>query len=168
MIYASLIFMGFLMLVFTPLDILKREIPNKILYPIFIFCAGVFFAVDFLIFKNVDLKEIGIGVLFFILTYILFTLAVMTKTIGPADVKIFSAFALFTPVYFIQPLSGIALLPAIDLIFNYVILTIPVMVFFKKVQPTHITAPALVTISLSVAACFLTGNVLLTVWIMLI
>ena len=166
MIYAALIFTAALLFIFTPLDVLKREVPNKVLYPIFVFCLAVYLIIDFLIFGNVTLKEIGIGIILFCLTYIVFTAAVMKKTIGPADIKIVSAFVLFAPVYFVQTMIGITTLPAIDLICNYLIFALPVAVLIKKVQPTHST-PALVIISLAVLSCFCVGNVLMTVLVMI-
>ncbi|MDR2943830.1 MAG: hypothetical protein LBU81_01880 [Methanosarcinales archaeon] len=87
----------------------------------------------------------------------------MFGSIGAADVKIFSGLILFLPVYpdgLILP--GIGTLPALDIVCNFMILSVPILLLFRFLQPDR-PAPGLVGFLPAALISCTFGNILLSV-----
>lgn len=157
MIVGSFLFTIITITFFTFLDLKNRAVPRNYINFTFCisFCIYVFY--DFLIQKTVNHFDLILGTVCFCLCYLFMTPGVMSKIIGPADVRILSRFLFLTPVYTYSTI-GMSLIPAIDFFLNFIMTIIPTVVIFKIVEPDR-PVPALVAISAALIITMTVGNI---------
>lgn len=156
MIAGSFLFMIITITFFTYLDLKNRAVPRNYINFAFYISFYIYIVYDIIIQKTVNHFDLIFGVICFCLCYLFMTPGVMSKIIGPADVRILSRFLFLTPVY-TGSTVGMSLIPAIDFFLNFIITIIPICLIFKIIEPNRPT-PALVAISLSLIITMAIGN----------
>lgn len=162
MILASWIFSTVTMTLFTYFDLKYRLVPKIYIQLFFYVSFIIYMIVDYFLFRSITIQEITVGAVCFILTFLLFTAGVVSKIIGPADVRIISAFVFLTPVYTFSPL-GKGTIPPIDFFLNFVLMMIPTFLLFRLHDPKKVT-PALVAVSAAILLTLTIGNLPTTIY----
>lgn len=156
MIAGSFLFMIITITFFTFLDLKNRAVPRNYINLAFYISFSIYIVYDFLIQKTVNHFDLIFGTICFGLSYFFMTPGVMSKIIGPADVRILSRFLFLTPVYTYST-AGMSLIPAIDFFLNFIMTIIPTIVIFKIIEPDR-PVPALVAISAALIITMTVGN----------